>query len=71
MLCINSVNIEIIKCIRNITTYINSINIHSIWYSEKALSLSFPKLFRIENWLNIKKVMSKNVCRVCINIRNK
>ena len=36
---------------------INSIG----WYSWKGLSLTFPKLFRIENQLNIKKVMSKNV----------
>ena len=28
------------------------------WYGWKALSLSFPKLFWIKNWLNIKKVMS-------------
>ena len=31
----------------------------------KALSLSFPKLFQIENPLNIKEVMSKNMF-VCI-----
>ena len=31
------------------------------WYGWKALSLSFPKLFQIENPLNIKEVMSKNV----------
>ena len=37
-------------------------DIHSIgWYFWKGLSLSFPKLLRIENRLNIKKVMSKNV----------
>ena len=34
-------------------------NIHSIGW--KGLSLSFTKLFWIENQLNIKKVMSKNV----------
>ena len=40
-------------------------NIHRIWwYGWKALSLSFPKLFRIENPLSIKEVMSQNVC-VC------
>ena len=27
----------------------------------EKLSLSFPKLFWIENWLNIKKVMGRNV----------
>ena len=31
------------------------------WYGWKALSPSFPKLFQIENQLNIKKVMSKNI----------
>ena len=58
-------------------TYINSVDIHSIiWYGWTALSLSFPKLFQIENQLNIKKVMSKNVCRVyvlcidCIDIHS-
>ena len=40
-------------------------NIHRIWCCGwKALSLSFPKLFRIENPLSIKEVMSQNVC-VC------
>ena len=29
-----------------------------------GFGLSFPKLFQIENQLNIKEVMSKNVC-VC------
>ena len=39
--------------------------IHSIWwYGWKALSLSFSKLFADWNQLNIKKVMSKDVC-VC------
>ena len=37
-------------------------DIHSIgWYGWKGQSLRFPKLFWIENRLNIKKVMSKNV----------
>ena len=37
-------------------------SIHGIgWYGWKGLSLSFSKLFRIENWLNIKKVMSETV----------
>ena len=41
---------------------VNSVNIYSTWwYGSKALSLSFPKLFRIENQLNIKKVMGRNV----------
>ena len=44
-------------------------NIPSIeWYGWKGLSLSFPKLFWIENHLNIEKVMSKNVYVTCFNI---
>ena len=40
-------------------------NIHSIgWYGWKGLSLSFPKLFQIENWLNIKKKSYEQKC-VC------
>ena len=41
---------------------VDSINIYSIWwYGWKALSLSFPKLLRIENRFNIKKVMGRNI----------
>ena len=44
-------------------------NIHGIgWYGWKGLSLSFPKLFPIENPLNIKEVMSKNVYVLFFNI---
>ena len=40
----------------------NIFNIHRIWwYGWKAQSLSFPKLFQIENPLNIKEVMGKNM----------
>ena len=39
-----------------------------VWYVWKGLSLSFPKRFQIENWLNIKKVMSKIVYVPCFNI---
>ena len=50
-------------------TPLTCFNIHSIgWYGWKGLSLGFPKLFWIENWLNIKKVMSKNVFVPCFNI---
>ena len=37
-------------------------------YGWKGLSLSFLKLFRIENQLNIKKVMSKDVYVPYFNI---
>ena len=41
---------------------VDSVNIYSIWwYGWKALSLSFLKLFWIENPLSIKEVMSTNV----------
>ena len=47
---------------------IDSVDIYSIWwYGWKALSLSFLKLFRIENPLNIKEVMSTNVYVICID----
>ena len=42
-------------------TCIDSVDIHNM-YGWKALSLSFPKYFWIENRLNIKKVMGRNVC---------
>ena len=47
---------------------VDSVNIYSIcWFGWKALSLSFLKLFLIENILNIKEVMSTNVCVICID----
>ena len=47
---------------------VDSVNIYSIlWYGSKALSLSFLKLFRIENQLNIKEVMRTNVYVICID----
>ena len=41
---------------------VDSVNIYSIWwYGCKALSLSFKNFLQIENPLNIKKVMGRNV----------
>ena len=41
---------------------IDSVNIYSFWwYGWKALSLSFQNFLRIENQLNIKKVIGRNV----------
>ena len=41
---------------------VNIVDLYSIWwYGWKALSLSFPNFLRIENWLNIKKVMGRYV----------
>ena len=40
----------------------NTFDIYSIWlYGLKPLSLIIPKKFLIENQLNMKKVMSKDV----------
>ena len=53
------------RCWRLSLTSLTCFNINSVWwYGWKALRLSFPKLFRIENPLSIKEVMSQNVC-VC------
>ena len=41
---------------------VNSINIYSIdGMVEKPLVSAFQNVLRIENWLNIKKVMDRNV----------
>ena len=41
---------------------VNSVDIYSIWwYGWKALSLGFQNFLQIENPLNIKKVMGRNV----------
>ena len=62
MLEIHQVHLRAVMLFMSETSEIIIIfNIHRIW---KALSLSFPKLFRIENPLSIKEVMSQNVC-VC------
>ena len=39
-------------------------DIDSIWHGmvEKPYVSAFQNFLRIENWLNIKKVMSKNMC---------
>ena len=52
----------VMLCMSETSEIVIIFNIHRIWwYGWKALKLSFPKLFRIENPLNIKQVMSKNV----------
>ena len=59
--CINSVNIDNIECIRDpclvstVSTYIVLI----VWLKSPQSQLS--KFFGIENQLNIKKVMDRNV----------
>ena len=63
MLEIDQVHLRaVMLCMSETSEIIIIFNIHRIWwYGWKALRLSFSKLFRIENPLNIKQVMSKNV----------
>ena len=59
--CINSVNIDSIECIRSLSC-INSINIYSIDGMVEKPSVSvFQNFLHVENRLNIKKVMGRNV----------
>ena len=60
--CINSVNIDSIECIRDpcivltVLTYIVLI----VWLKKPSVS-AFQSFLQIENQLNIKKVMGRNV----------
>ena len=56
--CIDSVNIDSIESIRDSLSCIDSINIYSIdGMVEKPLASAFQNFLRIENRLNIMKVM--------------
>ena len=62
MFCINSVNIHSIECIRDpclVSTVLTYIVFDGI--VEKPSVLAFQNSLRIENQLNIKKVMGRNV----------
>ena len=60
--CIDSVDIDSIECISRSLSCIDSINIYSINGMVEKLSVSaFQNFLQIENRLNIKKVMGKNV----------
>ena len=60
--CIDSVNIDSIECIKRSLSCINSIDIYSIdGMVEKPSVSAFQNFLRMENWLNIKKVMGRNV----------
>ena len=61
MFCINSVDIDSIECIRDPCLVLTALTYIVLMVWLKALSLSFPNIFWIENWLNIKKVMGRNV----------
>ena len=60
--CIDSVDIDSIECIRNpclvstVLTYI----VLMVWLKSPPVS-AFQNFLRIENWLNIKKVMGRYV----------
>ena len=62
MFCINSVNIDSIECIRDpclvstVSTYI----VLMVWLKSPQSQLS-KSFLQIENWLNIKKFMGRNV----------
>ena len=59
--CIDSVNIDSIECIRD-PCPVSTVSIYSIdGIVEKPSVSAFQNFLRIENWLNIKKVMGKNV----------
>ena len=68
MLCINSVNIDSIECIRN-PCLVSTVSTYIVFDGmvQKPLVLAFHNFNRIENGLNIKKVMSKNVYILCID----
>ena len=56
--CIDCFDIHVIECIRNIYDLFQH-----IWHSMVELWVSaFQNFLQIENWLNIKKVMGRNVC---------
>ena len=60
--CIDSVDIDSIECIRDPCPVSKSIDIYSInGMVEKPSVSAFQNFLRIENWLNIKKVMGKNM----------
>ena len=72
MSCVNSVNIYTIECIRN--PYVLCQQCQHIWYLmvwlENPDSQHYKTKFWIKNWLNIKEVMSTNVCVICIKSIN-
>ena len=59
--CIDSVDIDSIECMRSLSC-IDSIDIYHInGMVEKPSVSAFQNFLRIENWLNIKKVMGRDV----------
>ena len=64
MLCINSVNIDGIECIRN--PYV----LYQQYQHIEPIVSALQNCNRIKNRLNIKKIMSKNVYVNCIDSVN-
>ena len=61
VICIDCVDIHSIDCIRSLS-YINSIDIYGIdGMVEKSSVSAFQNFLRIENRLNIKKIMGRNM----------
>ena len=61
VICIDCFDIDSIECIRSLSC-IDSINIYSFdGMVEKPFVSAFQNFLRIENWLNIKKVMGRNM----------
>ena len=60
--CIDSVNIDSIECIRD-PCLVLTVSTYIVFDGmvEKSLVSAFQNFLRIENWLNIKKVMVRNV----------
>ena len=62
MFCIDSVNIHSIECIRDLCLVL-TVSTYIIFDGmvEKPSVSAFQNILRIENWLNIKKVIGRNV----------
>ena len=62
MFCIDSVDIHSIECIRD-PCLVSTVSAYIMFdgMAEKPLVSAFKNFLRIENWLNIKKVIGRNV----------
>ena len=62
MFCINSVDIHSIECIRD-PCLVSTVSTYQVFDGmvEKLLVSAFQNFLQIENQLNIKKVMGRNV----------
>ena len=62
MFCIDSVNMHSIECIRD-PCLVSTVSTYIVFDGmvEKPTTSAFQNFLGIENWLNIKKVMGRNV----------